>query len=84
MTKEREYKKALIVLIAEVNSGIKRLDEEMILKESLERGGRIAQITNRLDVAIDTALHFTLGWSFEKIKRAKNKTRENYSAIKNA
>lgn len=72
MSKEREYKKALLNLTAELNRGLRQIDVEMTKHESPERGKNIALISNNLDMALDSALHFTLGWSFDRIKKYKS------------
>jgi len=74
MAQKTVPRKALVELISAINQELKNLDEEMTRKESFERGKNVALIENRMDIAIDTAMHFTLGMSFKKIEAIKRKS----------
>ena len=66
-----EARKSLVLLTRAVLFFIRRFDEEMKKPPGYERGQRIAGLTNSLDIANDSAMHFTLGYSFNKIKKFK-------------
>lgn len=57
----REFKKYLGALTATVQRAIAAIDAEMLKPHSVERGKRIAGITNALELQNDMALRFVLG-----------------------
>ena len=61
-------KKYLIQLTKAVNRFIRELDIEMSKPSSPERGRRIADLSNGLCFANDSAKHFGLGISFKSKK----------------
>jgi hypothetical protein len=68
-----DYKRALVKLTSSVNIFIDALDREMTKPSTLERGRRIAVLSNYLNLNNDMALHFGLGYSFKKLERLKRK-----------
>ena len=71
-----EYKKRLIQLTLSITRFLNELDKAMSTPATYERGKRIARLTNYLDGQNDAAMHFTLGYSFEKIGKLKQSERE--------
>ena len=63
------YKKYLKELVKVVSDAVEALDKVMQQPSTFERGKKIAQISNTLDVAKDIARHFGLG---EKLLEATN------------
>lgn len=61
----RELRKYLTVLATTTQRAIAALDAEMLKPHSNERGKRIAEVTNALEMQNDMAMRFGLG----KIKR---------------
>jgi len=64
-----EYKKALESLTQSVLSFENALDNEMSKPSTPERGQKVARLINFLTVKNQAAMHFTLGYSFQKIKK---------------
>lgn len=64
----RNLKKHLKELTTTVRRCIDALDAELQKPSSVERGSRIAAITNALELANDSARHFGLG---EPLKKGK-------------
>ena len=64
-------RQALKDLAYAVALAIRQIDVEMKLPPSNERGKRIAEITNQLELQNDSALHFKLGYSFKKVTAIK-------------
>ena len=64
-------KRALRDLTRSVAAFVARMDNEMERPNSTERGGRISQLVNELDMANDRALHFGLDMSFPAIRKLK-------------
>ena len=64
-----QYKKALRELTEAVQAFENALDIEMKKPSTFERGKRIAALMNRLQIANHAAMHFTLGYSFQKINK---------------
>lgn len=60
-----EYKKWLKRLTQAVDKALDAIDEEMKKPSSNERGKRIAQICNFLNLENDAAKHFGLGMSLK-------------------
>jgi hypothetical protein len=73
-----EYKKQLQSLTSCVCVFIYALDQEMEKPSNLERGKRIAALSNFLDLKNDGAMHFTLGYSFKKMEKLKRHLSEEY------
>ena len=69
----RKYKKALSELTLSISHFLANLDCEMQKPSSNERGRIIARLTNELDMANDSVLHFTFGQSFHSISLRKSK-----------
>jgi len=69
MGNEAKCKKALKELAVNVIAFENALDAEMRKPSTVERGQRIAKLLNALTVARQSAMRFTLGFSFNKIKR---------------
>lgn len=68
----RKLREQLRELTANVQGYCSRLDYLMAGQEStVERGKKIAQLTNHLQTANDSAMHFGLGLSFKRIGRIK-------------
>jgi len=67
-----EYKQALRQLTEAVQAFENALDAEMAKPSTPERGQRIAQLVNQLTLENQTAMHFALGYSFEKINKLAN------------
>ena len=61
---ERETTKHLKGLVANVTLFMRYLDEEMAKPSSPERGGEIAKLANRLNIATDRARFFGLNIDF--------------------
>lgn len=64
-----EYKKALKKLTESVLSFENMLDRLMKEPSSHGRGTKISKLTNWLTIQNQAAMHFTLGYSFKKIKK---------------
>jgi hypothetical protein len=73
MGKEAEYKRALKELGMAIVSFENQLDAEMKKPSNNERGERVAILINRLTLANQRALHFTLGLSFKQIENLYRK-----------
>jgi len=74
--KEREYlkyKKYLTSLTADVCKCLRLIDMEMKTPSSVDRGKRIAQICNALEMQNDQAMYFGLRFGFRKIANIKKK-----------
>lgn len=69
----RRHKKALTELTNRVGEFLALLDVEMKKPSNADRGRRIAQLSNALDMANDSVLHFTFGQSFQSIGNRKAK-----------
>lgn len=65
----QDLRKHLKNLTQLVTSYILKIDEEMVRPYSHQRGGRIARLTNGLEMANDMARHFGLGEKLEPHKR---------------
>ena len=60
---------------------LRHLDAEMVKPSTVERGGRIAKLSNMLEMANDGALHFGLNQSFGKISRTKRAIEQRLAAL---
>ena len=69
----KELKKYLIKLTNGFLRCIHSFDKVMQEEESHQRGKALAVIANTLDSYNDFAMHFGLGYSFDKIKKLKEK-----------
>lgn len=63
---ERKRWKAVAEFVAQVEAYIRCMDDEMRKSSDLERGKRIAGLTNSLEMGKDTLKHFTLGMDLSK------------------
>lgn len=64
--KEKKLRRHLVDLTTVVGSVVARIDAEMALPSTPERGRRIAALTNELELANDQARHFGLGIDLRK------------------
>lgn len=64
-----QYKKALKELTELVIAFENSLDREMKKPSTVERGERIAKLTNALTMGNQGAMHFVLNYSFKKIEK---------------
>lgn len=71
----REYKKALRELTEAVQNFETTMDMVMKHPSTPERGRQIAALMNDLTLANQRAMHFTLGYSFEKIGKLAGRTK---------
>lgn len=76
----RELRKSLTSLVTAVEQYVARLDVVMKEPSNVERGKKIAALTNELDLAKDLAKHFGLGLSLSK-KMKEGKMSEKVSRI---
>jgi hypothetical protein len=67
-----KLKKQLNLLTRQVYSFLAQLDVEMSGPPTHDRGIRIAILSNALDIANDSAMHYGLDLSFEQIRLRKN------------
>jgi hypothetical protein len=67
----RKYKRALVALTSAVAQCVDALDAAMELPESRGRGRKIAQISNALEMANDSARYFALDVDFRTDRKAK-------------
>lgn len=51
-------------------------DRVMQMPESNQRGKYLAAIANEIQLITDGLLHFSLGWSFQKLRSHRKKTLE--------
>ena len=65
------YKRYLLDLTAAVEQFVKRLDAQMKLPSTFERGRIIARLTNALEFENDSAKHYGLGLPFRKSKKGE-------------
>jgi hypothetical protein len=65
----KKYRKALAELSASVTGCLNAIDAEMKKREGVERGRRIAQICNALDMANDHVRYFVLGVDYRTDKK---------------
>lgn len=70
-TDTRKLKHALVTLTKEVATFLLILDREMRGPSTVERGKRIAAISNSLEMVNDKIRFFTLNEDWRKIKGAK-------------
>jgi hypothetical protein len=68
MAKKCKYEKALRGLVGNCQEFMRWLDAEMMKPSTNERGKRIAQATNSLNMAVDNVRYFTLGVDYRKDK----------------
>ena len=59
-------------LIGQINWYLILLDKIMLEKESCDRGKKVAEIINRINIELDKFMHFTMGVSFKKIEELRN------------
>jgi hypothetical protein len=64
-----EYKKALKRLTVAVIVFSNEMDKEMLKPSTAERGRRIAGWMNLLTIENQVAMRYTFGYSFKKIKK---------------
>lgn len=64
-------KRSLVELTKKVCRALAVLDVTMKLPSAIDRGKKIAEIANFLDMANDVAMHFGLGYGFKKIGNIK-------------
>ncbi len=69
--KTSEHRKHLIGLSSAVARALVLIDKEMKKPSNENRGKRIAEITNSLEMANDIALRFGLDYGFNKITKLK-------------
>jgi hypothetical protein len=69
MKEETKFKKALQELTGAVIIFDKKMEKIMKLPSNYERGRKIAQAMNDLTIANQSALHFSLGFSFKEINK---------------
>lgn len=69
----RELRKFLLSLTTTTADCIAALDAEMYKASDIERGKRIAAISNILEYANDSAMHFGCKLDFPAMKRLKNR-----------
>ena len=63
---EREIKRCLLDLVTTVERYLTHLDKEMKQPSALERGQRIADLSNKLELSKDLAKRFGLGITLSK------------------
>lgn len=68
VNKEKKYLKSLTQSVIKF---LTALDTEMKNPSSYERGAKIAKLANSLEIENDSAMHFGLDLSFDKIKKMK-------------
>jgi len=69
----RKQREALEKLTTSNIQFINWIDAEMKRPSDVERGKRVAQATNSLELVNDGVMHFTLDYSFKKINLLKGK-----------
>ena len=69
----KELKNRLESLTSGVLGVLNELDKATKEKEGSARGHKLATIANELEYHNDSAMHFGLGYSFERIKKLKKK-----------
>ena len=65
------YKKHLKYLTESVNHFLRQLDKVMWEPPAAERGKKIAELTNQLEIQNDSAMRFGLNYGWEKINKIK-------------
>jgi uncharacterized protein YigA (DUF484 family) len=70
--RERELEAALKKLTETCAAYDGAMDKIMKLPSTFERGKKIADLLNKLQIANQMAMYFTLGYSFGKIKKLYN------------
>lgn len=73
---ERQYKKYLVELTNAVSAYLNEHDKLMKQPPTPERGRKIAELSNKLEMSNDAALHFGLDLSFDKIAARKKQAVE--------
>jgi len=68
-----KYKKALKTLTEKVAVFIEAMDAVMKEPSTVERGQKIAKALNYVQSANQVAMHFTLGYSWPKIKKIEGR-----------
>jgi hypothetical protein len=66
--KRCKYEKALRSLVADSQAFMRWMDAEMLKPSTHERGKRIAQALNALNMSVDQIRYFTLGVDYRKDK----------------
>lgn len=71
MAKQCKYEKSLRALVGDVQVVIRWLDAEMVKPSDVNRGKRIAKVTNALEMEIDKIRYFTLGVDYRTDNKRK-------------
>ena len=71
MAKQCKYEKSLRALVENVQAVIRWLDAEMVKPSDVNRGRRIAKVTNALEMEIDKIRYFTLGVDYRTDNKRK-------------
>lgn len=71
MAKQCKYEKSLRALVENVQTVIRWLDAEMVKPSDVNRGRRVAKVTNALEMEIDKIRYFTLGVDYRTDNKRK-------------
>ena len=67
----RKLRRSLLKMTDYVRAFLGALDDEMKSPSSLNRGGRVALLSNKLDIANDSIRYFELGIDYRKDRKPR-------------